>query len=116
MILNNIVIGLFIIYMVLLPLFVSFDHKMHSSHILTMICFDIIFFIDRSLDLFVGYYREDGQMENRPLQVIRNNLSIKYFFEIIMSFGTFFLDVNNMDSVHFAIFKIPRWIRLFEME
>lgn len=55
-------------------------------------------------------------MENRLVQVIKNNLSIKFFFEIIISFGTFFLDVNNMDSVLFAVFKIPRWIRLFEME
>lgn len=60
MILNNIVIVLFIVYMVLLPLFVSFDHKMHYTNVFVLICFDIIFFIDRSLDLVVGYYREDG--------------------------------------------------------
>lgn len=33
-----------------------------------------------------------------------------------MSFGTFFLDIKNMDSILFAIFKIPRWLRLSELD
>ena len=60
MVINNVIVGIFIIYMFVMPLTISFENKISSENITILMIFDVIFLIDRSLDLFVGYYREDG--------------------------------------------------------
>ena len=44
------------------------------------------------------------------------NISFKFFLEIIISFGPLFFGVEELHSLYYAIFKIPRYLRLFEMD
>jgi hypothetical protein len=60
MIINNIIVVIFVIYIVILPLFISFNHTLTDSDFYSMLMFDLVFIFDRFLDLFVGYYKEDG--------------------------------------------------------
>lgn len=65
--------------------------------------------IDRCADLFVGSYTLDGQPETRLWEVIKKNYEHKFLAEIIVSFGPFFLDTSNLNSMVYAVFKIPRY-------
>lgn len=60
MVVNNIIVVIFIIYMVLFPLYVSFDRELTDDNFFRLVMFDMVFIFDRFLDLFVGYYKEDG--------------------------------------------------------
>ena len=60
MVANNIIVLIFIIYMVLFPLYVSFDKQLSDDNFFRLVMFDMVFIFDRFLDLFVGYYKEDG--------------------------------------------------------
>lgn len=72
--------------------------------------------IDRLLDLFAGFNTSKGP-EKRLSTVIMNNLSAKFFIELMISFGPlFFGDVASMNTLYYVIFKIPRYGRLFEMD
>lgn len=84
---NNIVQIVFVAYIVLLPIFVSSEVKMIRYHQNVLLVFDVIFVIDRVLDLFVGFYRPDGQLETRLLPVIQQNFSGKFVMELVVSFG-----------------------------
>jgi hypothetical protein len=77
--------------------------------------FDIIFMIDRIMDLFVGYYTSKGP-EKKLMAVLLNNISAKFFTEMVISFGPLFFDVANMNTLIYCLFKIPRYSRLFEVE
>ena len=89
MVVNNIIVVIFLIYMVLLPYFVSFDNILSDQDFYSLFVFDIVFICDRSMDLFVGYYQEDGQLEKSLARVIKTNMSMKVFFEIFMCLGPF---------------------------
>jgi hypothetical protein len=78
--------------------------------------FDIVFIMDRCMDLFVGYYQEDGQLETSLARVIKTNMSMKVYFEMFMTFGPFVIATSNIDAILFVLFKMPRWLRLFELE
>lgn len=43
--------------------------------------------VDRTVDLFIGFNRPDGQPETQIINIIKENLTINFFLEIIMSFG-----------------------------
>ena len=60
MVINNVIVLIFLIYMFVMPLCVSFDKTISPSNVTMLMIFDVVLLIDRSLDLFVGYYREDG--------------------------------------------------------
>lgn len=113
---NNVTVLIFIIYMFMLPLFICFDQVITRDSMDLLIIFDIIFMIDRCADLFVGSYNQDGQEETRLLEVIRKNYEHKFLVEIIVSFGPFFLVPENLNSLHYMAFKIPRYSRLFELD
>lgn len=82
-----------------------------------MLVFDIIFMIDRILDLFVGYYQPNGLMEHRLYAVILNNISLKFFLEIFISFAPIVLkNYYDSKSVFYALFKVVRYVRLFEID
>jgi hypothetical protein len=42
---------------------------------------------DAVFDLFTGYENEDGEYEKEVINVLWENLSWRFFFEIIISFG-----------------------------
>lgn len=60
MVINNISVVIFLIYMVMFPLYVSFDKYLTEENFINLVMFDMVFIFDRILDLFVGYYKEDG--------------------------------------------------------
>jgi hypothetical protein len=80
-----------------------------------LLAFDIIFMIDRILDLFVGFNTSKGE-EKRLAVVFMNNISAKFFIEMVISFGPLFFDLSNLNTLYYVIFKIPRYGRLFEMD
>lgn len=116
MVCNNIIVAIFLIYMCLLPLFVSYNSIMKNEDLFSLFIFDVIFIFDRFLDLFVGYYQEDGQLEKSLARVINSNMSMKIFFEIFMTFGPLMIARRNIESIVYVFFKLPRWLRLFELE
>lgn len=60
MVVNNIIVVIFLIYMVLMPLNVSYSSTLDDQDFYSLFIFDIVFIMDRCMDLFVGYYQEDG--------------------------------------------------------
>ena len=75
------------------------------------------FIIDRILDLFVGHYKPNGLLEHRLYAVIMQNVSAKLFLEIFIGLGPFFFE-QQLDgkSANYAMFKIIRYLRLFEID
>lgn len=67
-------------------------------------------------DLFVGSYRDDGSVENKIGRVIQRNYSNKVLEEVFYSFGPFLLDLEGASSLIYAAFKVPRYLRLFELD
>lgn len=70
MVINNTIVLIFIIFMVQFPLYVSFDKNLTEENFFSLVMFDLVFIFDRLLDLFVGYYKEDGQLESSLARVI----------------------------------------------
>lgn len=112
---NNFTQIVFVTYIFLTPIYVAQDTKLNTDHIGLLLLFDIIFMMDRFFDLFVGFYGSNGE-EKRLSVVILQNISFKFFLEIVISFGPLFFGVAQMHSLHYALFKIPRYLRLFEMD
>ena len=75
-----------------------------------------MFVIDRIADLFAGFYRPDGQMENKLTNVIEHNLSSKLFLEFVISFGPLVWEKFYNNTMIYALFKVPRYVRLFEID
>lgn len=48
-------------------------------------------------------------------RVIQTNMSMKILFEIFMTFGPIVVS-KELGAISFAIFKLPRWLRLFELQ
>lgn len=91
---------------------------MDETHEKILIIFDIVFIVDRVLDLLVGYYNADGQMEPSILMVVWTNLDSKFFLEIFISFGhlIFFKLLENRNSAYYGILKFLRYGRLSELD
>jgi hypothetical protein len=76
-----------------------------------------MFMCDRLADLFVGYYNPNGLIEHKLYKVILANISLKFFLEIFISFGPIALSsFYNSKSSIYAIMKVVRYLRLFEMD
>jgi hypothetical protein len=98
----------------LMPVKVSHYQFMDQENLQFLFLFDAVFVIDRILDLFVSYYNPNGMIEHKLHSVILNNISIKLFLEIFISIMPLF--VNNISAFNYALFKIYRYGRLFEMD
>ena len=72
---NNLVICNFIIYVMIIPLVVSFNPILDTKSLHVLLIFDIVFLMDRILDLFVGYLKPDGTEETILWCVILKNLN-----------------------------------------
>lgn len=81
-----------------------------------MFVFDCIFMLDKILDLFVTFYTPRGKIEHRLFAVILNNLSSKFFIEFIISLVPAYLFIGDIKSFWYALWKVPRYDRLFEMD
>ena len=56
---NNLVILNFIVYVLIIPVVVSFNPILPADTLHMLLIFDIVFFMDRILDLLVGYKKDD---------------------------------------------------------
>lgn len=109
---------MFVVYIFLYPIQVAQYTEIDETHEQILTIFDIIFIVDRVLDLFVGYYNPDGYMEPLLTNVIWTNLDSKFFMEIFISFGhlIFFKLLDNRNSVMYGLLKFLRYGRLFELD
>lgn len=60
MIKNDFTFVMFVIYVVILPMLVSFNQVIKPEDIQTLLFFDCLFIVDRMADLFVSYINEHG--------------------------------------------------------
>ena len=87
------------------------------SNIKLLLVFDVLFVIDRIMDLFVGFIQPNGQAEYRLYAVLLNNISFKFFLEIFITVAPIVLqNVYHRKSVIYALFKVVRYVRLFEID
>ena len=108
-------LGLLIMYMFLVPLYVSYDSNIDHDHLQTLLFFDIMFMLAKFLDLFIGFRNKEGELEPRLSMVIMKNLNQDFFLEIIYTFGPFSFNIDNLDSLVYFFFKFPRFGYLFNL-
>jgi hypothetical protein len=74
--------------------------------------------LDRFLEIFVGFYKPNGQVEHRLLYVVVQNINFKFFLEIAISVLPWFLHYDDYGiTAHlYALIKLPRYGRLFELD
>jgi hypothetical protein len=87
---------------------------MSQYNINLLLWFDAIFLIDRFLEIFVSFYNPNGQLEHKLHSVILNNISMKLFLEGTISLAPLF--IYNITALNYAMLKILRYGRLFEMD
>lgn len=112
---NNFMLIILILYVFLVPLYVSYSQKLDSDHLKMLLLFDILFMLSRVSDLLIGFRAKDGELEPRVSMVIMKNLSSDFFLELIYTFGPFFFDLNDFNSIFYFLFKFPRFNHLFNM-
>ena len=75
-----------------------------------------MFLGQRVSDLFIGFKTKNGEYEPRVSMVIMKNLSYIVFLEMFYTFGPFFThEKGDVDSLTYALFKLPRFIYLLNM-
>ena len=116
MIKNDFTFIMFVIYVLILPMRVSFSTIIKDEDVQTLLFFDILFIFDRMADLFVSYINENGIPEPILTRVIQNNLSSVFYIELWVTFFPFMLDLKTINSIIYFIIKLPRYTRIFEME
>jgi len=58
--------------MLIIALFISYSFKLSTEQINTLLIFDVMFLIDRLIDMFIGY-EEDGRLEKKIGKVLKRN-------------------------------------------
>jgi len=59
--------------------------------------YDVVFMMDRILDLFVGFINKEGQFEVKLRNVITKNFSSTFLLESFYAFSPYFLlDLNKI--------------------
>jgi len=116
MIKNDFTFVMFVIYVVILPMLVSFNQVIKPEDIQMLLFFDCLFICDRMADLFVSYINEHGVPEPHLRCVIQNNLSSVFYIELAVTFCPFMLELERLSSIIYFVIKLPRYTRIFEME
>lgn len=57
---NNFITSVFIFYIFVAPIFISYKTEFEQWQLDILLFFDILFVMDRIADLFAGFYRPDG--------------------------------------------------------
>ena len=114
---NNLTQIIFVIWIITTPIMVSQRTILSPNDWQILLVFDIVFMLDRFLDLFVGYYNPNGKLEHKLYAVVMTNMSFKFWLEIFIGFGPIaFSNFMELKSYYYSCFKIPRYSRLFEMD
>lgn len=113
---NNFVTLMFVVYIFIAPIFISYDTRFKEDQLKILLAFDILFVIDRVADVFVGFEYPDGKYEKKLHKVIEANFTYKLPLEFFLSFAPLFFDTANMNTLIYAAFKLPRYMRISEMD
>ena len=113
---QNFVQVIFIVYVTVTPMLVSFDVILSKSNLQLLLLFDIIFLGDKIIDLFVGYYDNLGKPEKLLWRVLVKNFNSNFLIESGIVIIPLLLDPDHLNSIIYFMLKIPRYIRFFEME
>lgn len=113
---NNFVTLMFVLYIFIAPIFISYDTRFHENQLKILLAFDILFVIDRIADVFVGFEYPDGKFEKKLHKVIEANFTYKLPMEFFISFAPLFFDTYNMNTLVYGAFKVPRYMRISEMD
>jgi hypothetical protein len=86
----------FIYWLFLTPIYISRHQTVGKEEIQTLQIIDLIFMLDRILDLFIGFYNTDGTLENRIYVVIFANLNTNLILEALMVGLPILVHQNNL--------------------
>jgi hypothetical protein len=64
---------------------------MEKSQFHGLLTYDIVFMLDRLLDLFIGFMNKEGQMEISLRNVIFKNFSSMFYLKLFYSISPIFL-------------------------
>ena len=112
---NNGMLIVLILYVFLVPLYVSYDVILEKEHLTLLLLFDFLFMFSKITDLFIGFKNKDGENEPRLSMVIMKNLSYDFFYELFYTFGPFCFDIDKLNSIYYFLFKLPRFGYLFKL-
>lgn len=107
---------MFVVYIFIAPIFISYDTRFKGNQLKILLAFDILFVIDRIADVFVGFEYPDGKFEKKLHKVIEANFTNKLPLEFVISFAPLFFDTKNMNTLVYGAFKVPRYMRISEMD
>jgi len=82
---------IFIVWIFATPFWISEHRYLQEKNFQRLFLFDLIFMTDRFFDIFVGFYKPNGELEHRLIYVVFNNLGIKFFLEIGHSMVPWFI-------------------------
>ena len=91
-----------------MPLIICEHTEIDKTRVQILLIFDSAFMVDRILDLFVGYYNPNGLYEHRLQHVIYQNLSSKFYMEILIIVCPVLLYQSEQNSLYYLLFKLPR--------
>ena len=110
---------LFIFWIFATPVWIAQETILDDAKFRKLFIFDVIFMLDRLIDIFVSFYKPNGEMEHRLFYVVFHNIGIKFFLEIAISMVPWFIHYSmghSMKAHLFAVAKIARYGRLFELD
>lgn len=110
---GNFLLILTIVYSFLLPFYMCSSTKLPIKSFLILSIFDFVFIVDCILNLLVGFYDKKREYEPKLILVIMNNYSSDFLYELIYTFGPLFMKLNELNTILYFVFKIPRYNRLF---
>lgn len=113
---QNLVQSIFIIYVILVPMIVSYDVILSTGNLQLLFFFDMIFLGDKVIDLFLGHFDNLGKPEKQVWRVITKNFNSSFVLESAIVFVPLLFDPGHLNSIIYFLMKSPRYIRFFEME
>ena len=101
-------------YAIILPVVIAQSKILRWVDFSLLAIFDVFFFTDRCVDLCLGFLNAQGFVEPDLVEVISKNISSSFYFELVYTFGPFFMNPTENDSLYYLAFKFPRYLRLME--
>jgi hypothetical protein len=93
------IISILAIYMPFELAFLDDDVEDAPAMIVINILIDVVFIIDCVLVLITTYEKPNGLLETKPKKVIKHNLTLTYFFDLLSSFPSFIFSYFVLDKL-----------------
>ncbi len=114
---SNLVMVVFVVWIFLTFYHVSMYKTMREEQVVMLDRFDVVFVLDRWIDLFVGFYNPNGYLKPKIVSVVQQNFSFKMVLELFIGFGQHLVPWSlGLNPVFYTSIKILRYGRLFEMD